>query len=79
MENNRQSAIELFMEQLRGLGIKVPEDKAEDLLDLMRHCKEVEEDNIIHARITAPEILSPNAEDYVNEAKEYYELYYGNN
>ena len=55
-------------------------DLGEDLPALMVHiqqAKEMEKQQIIEARVTAPIIASTNKDDYQTEAEQYYNETYG--
>lgn len=73
MENKKQTAVEWLIEQLkeRGYAGEFPPHL------LFDHAKQMEKEQIIKARVTAPLLSSINESSYKQEADQYYNETYG--
>ncbi len=70
--NNKQTAVEFAEELINVILYYLDDDELERIKEVFDEAKEMEKQQVIKARVTAPLINTPFESDYKKEAEQYY-------
>ena len=76
--NNKQTAVEFAEELINVILYYLDDDELERIKEVFDEAKEMEKQQIIEARVTAPLINTPFESDYKKEAEQYYKETFNN-